>query len=156
MFKKKIISNITQKKKPLFQYYTFDVKISNNIFFGPILMELHYLFMKDYDNSVITISNYKSRSLFRKRRFLLDELPQGNQPNFQSSINANSIYATFQKVFLKFNICNAHWRRTKVETTGATQDFKTLISRLFKTFLYFETKKQVVPWHQWHHLVRRH
>ena len=49
-----------------------------------------------------------------------------------------------------------HWRRTKVETTGATQDYETLISRLFETFLYFETKKQVVPWHQWHHLVRRH
>ena len=49
-----------------------------------------------------------------------------------------------------------HWRQTKVETTGATQDYETLISRLFETFLYFETKKQVVPWHQWHHLVRRH
>ena len=44
----------------------------------------------------------------------------------------------------------------KVEITGATQDYETLISRLFQTFLYFETKKQVVPWHQWHHLVRRH
>ena len=31
--------------KTLFQYYTFDIKISNNIFFGPILMELRYLFM---------------------------------------------------------------------------------------------------------------
>ena len=50
----------------------------------------------------------------------------------------------------------SHWRRTKVETTGATQDYETLISRLFETFLYFEIKKQVVPWHQWHHLVRRH
>ena len=30
-------------------------------------------------------------------------------------------------------------------------DFET-----FETFLDFETKKQVVPWHQWHHLVRRH
>ena len=49
-----------------------------------------------------------------------------------------------------------HWRQTKVETTGATQDYKTLISRLFETFLDFETKKQVVPWHQWHYLVRRH
>ena len=27
-----------------------------------------------------------------------------------------------------------HWRRTKVETTGATQDYETLISRLFETF----------------------
>ena len=33
--------------KPLFQYYTFDIKISNNIFFGPILMELCYLFMNE-------------------------------------------------------------------------------------------------------------
>ena len=31
--------------KILFQYYPFDMKISNNIFFGPILMELCYLFM---------------------------------------------------------------------------------------------------------------
>ena len=30
-----------------------------------------------------------------------------------------------------------HWRRTKVETTGAIQDYETLISRLFETFLYF-------------------
>ena len=30
-------------------------------------------------------------------------------------------------------------------------DFET-----FETFLDFETKKQVVPWHQWHHPVRRH
>ena len=49
-----------------------------------------------------------------------------------------------------------HWRRTKVETTGAIQDYETLISRLFETFFDFETKKQVVLWHQWHHLVRRH
>ena len=49
-----------------------------------------------------------------------------------------------------------HWRRTKVETTGATQDYETLFSRIFETFLDFKTKKQVVPWHQWHHLVRRH
>ena len=40
--------------------------------------------------------------------------------------------------------------------SGATQDYETLISRLFETFFDFETKKQVVPWHQWHHLVRRH
>ena len=40
---------------------------------------------------------------------------------------------------------NHHWRRMKVETTGATQDYKTLISRLFETFLDFETKKQVAP-----------
>ena len=26
----------------------------------------------------------------------------------------------------------------------------------FETFLDFETKQQVVPWHQWHHLVPRH
>ena len=63
--------------------------------------------------------------------------------------------------FFKFHLSlilvnNSHWRWTKVETTGATQDYKTLISRLFETFLDFETKKQVVPWHQWHHLVRRH
>ena len=31
--------------KILFQYYTFDIKVSNNIFFGPVLMELRYLFM---------------------------------------------------------------------------------------------------------------
>ena len=36
------------------------------------------------------------------------------------------------------------------------RDYETLISRLFETFLVFETKKQVVPWHQWHHLVWRH
>ena len=30
-----------------------------------------------------------------------------------------------------------HWRRTKVETTGATQDYETLISRLFETFRDF-------------------
>ena len=46
-----------------------------------------------------------------------------------------------------------YWRRTKVETTGATQDYETLISRLFETFLDFETNKQVVPWHHWRHLV---
>ena len=40
-----------------------------------------------------------------------------------------------------------HWRRTKVVTTGATQDYETLISRLFETFLDFETKKHVVPRH---------
>ena len=40
-----------------------------------------------------------------------------------------------------------HWRPTKVETTGATLNYKTLISRLFETFLDFETKKQVVPRH---------
>ena len=34
--------------KTLFQYYPFDMKISNNIFFGPILMELHYLFMNGH------------------------------------------------------------------------------------------------------------
>ena len=39
------------------------------------------------------------------------------------------------------------WRQTKVETTGATLIYKTLISRLFETFLDFETKKQVVPRH---------
>ena len=33
--------------KTLFQYYPFDMKISNNIFFGPILMELRYLFMNE-------------------------------------------------------------------------------------------------------------
>ena len=42
---------------------------------------------------------------------------------------------------------NTHWRRTKVETTGATQYYETLISRLFETFLDFKTKKQVVPRH---------
>ena len=35
-----------------------------------------------------------------------------------------------------------HWRRTKVETTGATRDYKTLISRLFETFLDFKTKNK--------------
>ena len=40
-----------------------------------------------------------------------------------------------------------HWRPTKVETTGATLNYETLISRLFETFLDFETKKQVVPRH---------
>ena len=40
-----------------------------------------------------------------------------------------------------------HWRPTKVETTGATLNYETLISRLFKTFLDSETKKQVVPRH---------
>ena len=37
--------NVTWKMKLLLQYYTFRKKISNNIFFGPILMELHFLFM---------------------------------------------------------------------------------------------------------------
>ena len=39
------------------------------------------------------------------------------------------------------------WRPTKVETTGATLNYETLISRLFETFLDFETKKHVVPRH---------
>ena len=34
--------------KILFQYYTFDIKISNNIFFGLVLMELRFLFMNGY------------------------------------------------------------------------------------------------------------
>ena len=29
---------------------------------------------------------------------------------------------------------NTHWRQTKVETTGATQDYETLISRLSRLF----------------------
>ena len=37
--------NVTWKMKLVLQYYTFRKKISNNIFFGPILMELHFLFM---------------------------------------------------------------------------------------------------------------
>ena len=49
-----------------------------------------------------------------------------------------------------------HRRPTKVETTGATFYYETLVSRLFETFFDFETKKQVVPWHQWHHTVWRH
>ena len=56
-------------------------------------------------------------------------------------------------IFVKKILIYYHWRRTKVETTGATQDYETLISRLFETFFDFETKKQVLPWHQWHHLV---
>ena len=39
--------NVTWKMKLLLQYYTFRKKISNNIFFGPILMELHFLFMNE-------------------------------------------------------------------------------------------------------------
>ena len=35
----------------------------------------------------------------------------------------------------------------KVETTGATLNYETLISRLLETFLDLETKKQVVPGH---------
>ena len=42
---------------------------------------------------------------------------------------------------------NEHWRPTKVETTGALRDYETLISRLFETFIDFETKNQVVPRH---------
>ena len=37
--------NWHQEMKTLFQYYTFDIKISNNIFFGAILVELRYVFM---------------------------------------------------------------------------------------------------------------
>ncbi len=43
--------------KTLFQYYPFDMKISNNIFFGPILMELRYLFMN---------GNYCTEALYNK------------------------------------------------------------------------------------------
>ena len=50
-------------------------------------------------------------------------------------------------LLLKYVLYNLHWRPTKVETTGATLNFETLISRLFETFLDFETKKQVVPRH---------
>ena len=39
------------------------------------------------------------------------------------------------------------WRPTKVETTGATLNYETLILRIFETFLDFETEKQVVPRH---------
>ena len=42
---------------------------------------------------------------------------------------------------------DSQWRPMKVETTGATLNYETLISRLFETFLDFETKKQVVPRH---------
>ena len=45
------------------------------------------------------------------------------------------------------NIQYIHWRPTKVETTGATWDYETLILRLLVTFLYFETKKVVVQVH---------
>ena len=34
-----------------------------------------------------------------------------------------------------------HWRLTKVETTGATQDYETLISRLFETFFILRDQK---------------
>ena len=37
--------NWHQEMKTLFQYYTFDIKISNNIFFGPILMWSHLLIL---------------------------------------------------------------------------------------------------------------
>ena len=39
--------NVTWKMKLLLHCYTFRKKISNNIFFGPILMELHFLFMNE-------------------------------------------------------------------------------------------------------------
>ena len=42
---------------------------------------------------------------------------------------------------------NKQWRPTKVETTGTTLNYETLILRLFETFLDFKTKKQVVPRH---------
>ena len=47
----------------------------------------------------------------------------------------------------RVNYGRLHWRPTKVETTGATLNYETLILRLFETFLDFETKKQVVPRH---------
>ena len=34
-----------------------------------------------------------------------------------------------------------------IETTGALQNYETLISKLFETFLDFETTNQVVPRH---------
>ena len=49
--------------------------------------------------------------------------------------------------FTNLIILHIQWRPTKVETTGATLNYETLISRLFETFLDFETKKQVVPRH---------
>ena len=56
--------NWHQEMKTLFQYYTFDIKISNNIFFGPILMELRYLFMNDnstrltiFQHSLVSLKN---------------------------------------------------------------------------------------------------
>ena len=42
--------NVTWKMKLLLHCYTFRKKISNNIFFGPILMELHFLFMNDFQH----------------------------------------------------------------------------------------------------------
>ena len=45
-----------------------------------------------------------------------------------------------------------HWCQTKVETTGATQDYKTLISRLFETFLDFGTKKSSAK-ARWRHCL---
>ena len=62
-----------------------------------------------------------------------------------TSISVTEFYSLYEWR-LKIEV-NNHWRRTKVETTGATQDYETLISRLFETFLDFETKNQVVPRH---------
>jgi len=53
---------------------------------------------------------------------------------------------------------SVHWSKL-IWILGGFLDFETSrlqhyeFSRLFKTS---RPKKQVVPWHQWHHLVRRH
>ena len=44
--------------KEYFQYYTFNMKISINIFFGPILMELHFLFMNENCCAILTLFVY--------------------------------------------------------------------------------------------------
>ena len=71
------------------------------------------------------------------------------------TIQMHKIFGTKSKLFVLLHFLitmiisaikevndDIHWRRTKVETTGATQDYETLISRLFETFLYFETKNK--------------
>ena len=68
-------------------------------------------------------------------------------------IGNQKLYTTYQIPIHAYDLLyiavylNIQWRPTKVETTGATLNYETLISRLFETFLDFETKKQVVPRH---------
>ena len=68
-------------------------------------------------------------------------------------IGNQKLYTTYQIPIHAYDLLyiavylNIQWRPTKVETTGATLNYETLISRLFETFLDFETKNQVVPRH---------
>ena len=69
---------------------------------------------------------------------------RANYVIFSSFLKKKIVLANCDK---RVNYGRLHWRPTKVETTGATLNYETLISRLFETFLDFETKNQVVPRH---------